>query len=520
MSGASSRKVLSVLLAGCISWTVSSASGDDARLNWIPPKAAPGDNPYAERSERRVVAVQYGESAGDEQPDAASREAATAPLPGPPFESEHILPQLEYAPLETDGGLVLDCAPGCDAAPPPDSFNYQGVDCGPGVPGGFLSLSGGYVKADYLMWWTHGMSTPPLVTTDPGEPLESEAGVLGQPGTEIVFGGSSLLEDLRHGGRVVLGAWLDPCYTIGIEAEWLGVGDAETHFSAESSGDPIYARPFFDGTIAEEAAELVAYPDVIEGAIDVDAFSRFSSMGIRFRKNLCCKQWCWTLPVSCCPPNPCSCGGCGVPIRSSYRCDLLVGYRYAQLDEGLKIREDLSSLDTQFPADFDILDQFDTENRFHGLELGLAGEVQYNRWSLEWWAKAALGGVHQVARIAGATTITDQITEESESFNEGILALRTNSGSFSQDLAGIIPEVGMKLGYNLSCRLRLTVGYNFIYWASVARPGDQIDLALNPNLFPTLGPAPPFDGPLRPEFIFRNADFWAQGLTFGGDFRW
>jgi hypothetical protein len=45
----------------------------------------------------------------------------------------------------------------------------------------------------------------------------------------------------------------------------------------------------------------------------------------------------------------------------------------------------------------------------------------------------------------------------------------------------------------------------------VARPGDQIDVALNPL---QLTPGP-FIGPERPAFEFRDSDFWAQGLNFG-----
>ena len=74
------------------------------------------------------------------------------------------------------------------------------------------------------------------------------------------------------------------------------------------------------------------------------------------------------------------------------------------------------------------------------------------------------------------------------------------------------------IAFKVTERLRLTAGYTFVYWSQVVRPGDQIDLDLNPNLFPP--EAMPFSGPLRPRFTWRESDFWAQGVSAGVDYRW
>lgn len=67
-------------------------------------------------------------------------------------------------------------------------------------------------------------------------------------------------------------------------------------------------------------------------------------------------------------------------------------------------------------------------------------------------------------------------------------------------------------------RLRATAGYSLIYMGNVVRPGDQVDLDVNPNLLPPENV--PFSGPLRPQFNFVETDYWVQGLSFGGEFRW
>jgi hypothetical protein len=61
------------------------------------------------------------------------------------------------------------------------------------------------------------------------------------------------------------------------------------------------------------------------------------------------------------------------------------------------------------------------------------------------------------------------------------------------------------------------VGYNFLYWSNVIRPGNQVDRVINPNLLP---PANGLGGPNRPTFEFHGSDFWAQGVSFGLEFRY
>jgi hypothetical protein len=143
----------------------------------------------------------------------------------------------------------------------------------------------------------------------------------------------------------------------------------------------------------------------------------------------------------------------------------LAGYRFLRLDEGLAIGEDLTSLNPAAPSTFDIADRFDTENTFHGGEIGVLLEGQRCRWSWEILAKVALGNSHRAVRIDGATTITTYGIPDD--YAGGILAQRTNIGEHSSDEFAVVPEVGITLGYQLTCRLRATFGYSFIYWSEV-----------------------------------------------------
>ena len=373
-----------------------------------------------------------------------------------------------------------------------------------------------WVRLEYLQWWLDGVDLPPLVTTSPDGTRRSQAGVLGQEGTRVIIGNQEALDNSRSGARFTIGGWLGPARLWAMEFDYLGVEDKTKAYSASSNffGQPILARPFFnmnptnaDGTPdppARQDAELVAYPQTIAGAVGVQVANSFHSSGLRLRRRMCCGTFGCT--------DPCTHGPSGF---SSI--DFLIGYRYMRLKDRLVITEDLTSLDPELPGQWDINDRFETKNEFSGVELGTVWEGGRRRWTWELLTKMALGNVRQKVFINGGTTVTP-LVGESQSLTGGLLAQRTNIGSYKRDEFAVVPEISATLGYRLTPRLLATFGYTFIYWSQVVRPGDQVDLDLNPDLLPP--EAEPFTGPLRPAFAFQDTDFWTQGLRLGLDYRW
>src|SRR5205814_3879777 len=107
-------------------------------------------------------------------------------------------------------------------------------------------------------------------------------------------------------------------------------------------------------------------------------------------------------------------------------------------------------------------------------ELGTRMQKYRGRWSLDLLSKVAIGNVNQVVTINGATAIT-QIGTPTLTLPGGLLAQQTNIGRYSRNDLGLIPEIGANVGYQLTPRLRATFGYTFLFWANVARAGEQID---------------------------------------------
>jgi hypothetical protein len=106
----------------------------------------------------------------------------------------------------------------------------------------------------------------------------------------------------------------------------------------------------------------------------------------------------------------------------------------------------------------------------------------------------------------------------------GVLALpNANIGQYSRDVFSVVPEIGVTLGYQVTSRWRATLGYNFLYWSNLIRPGDQIDTTIDVTRVPRFLPPnsnvqPVF--PPRPTVLFASTDFWAQGISFGAEYRW
>ena len=389
------------------------------------------------------------------------------------------------------------CSSGCGQA---SCSSCAACPCG--LPGRF------WLRADYLIWWTRGMDTPALVTTGDSSVSRTNAGVLGIPGTQTIFGDEELFSDSRSGARFRLGKWCDQCNWIGFETEYFFLADEDQNFHACDVGSTVFARPFFNVNLGREDAELVQFPGVVNGAVKIEADTSFWGISPRLRVNLACEKF------GCDPCDPCcdSCNPCNV---GGYRMDLLVGYRYLSLEDDLTIRETLSTVDALSPTFFTLRDTFNTSNDFNGVDIGLLWEGYKGPWSLELIGRVAFGNTSQDVFIDGATTTTQGGVAVSDP--GALLALESNSGTFSRDEFSVVSEFGATLGYALSARSRFLVGYTFIYWPNVVRAGEQIDLNVNTDLLP---PPQATDDPEVPAFAFNETNFWAQGISLGLEYRW
>jgi hypothetical protein len=408
--------------------------------------------------------------------------AALAQTPGPP---EPAAPR----PL----ALAPESGPNPARPTPEQTATPQTPDgtCGPAVvEGPMLVVSGQwYGNADYILWWTKGHRLPPLATT----------GTLGVEGTQVLFGDRAVDDRARSGVRFTTGIWVDPAQTLGFEGGAVFLGQKGTHFAASSTGTTILARPFVTTDTSQaiptatETAFLVASPSSA-GAINVVTNNQLWGAEANARLNV----------------NGDQC----------YRADLLAGFRYLQVKDDLHIDSASSATAGLLPlfppgrpvtvTGFSLSDQIATRNQFYGGQLGTHLEARRSSWFADFTAKLALGVVHQVVDGGGTTLAVNPLQgltplPSPTVFPGGLFAQPgVNLGRHRRDEFGVVPELGVNVGYQLGDHCRAYVGYSLLYFpGDVVRPGTQIDRVFDTAAKP------------RSNFHFKDQDFWAQGVSAG-----
>jgi hypothetical protein len=347
------------------------------------------------------------------------------------------------------------------------------------------------------LWSFQGQQLPPLVTTGP----PASFGIVGAPGTVVLFGNDTLDSQGQSGGRFTVGFRCDPCKPWAFETTGFFLGPRGRDFTATSDMTPLLARPFFNLNFGREDSEATAFPGLATGGISISTTNQLWGLEENLRFPCCCGCW--------------------------YDVDFLVGARYLDLSENLQILESLRVLQDvpNTPAvrgsQVLVFDSFATRNQFAGAQLGTDVGLHKGPCSLDLQLKVALGDVHEVVTINGAQAITPPTGGGTTLFRGGLLALPSNIGRFSQDRFAVVPELGINVGYQITGRLRLFVGYDLLYASNVVRPGDQIDRVLDVTQIPNanLAGARP-TGLGRPAVLFRENDFWAQGFNCGLEWRY
>lgn len=279
----------------------------------------------------------------------------------------------------------------------------------------------------------------------------------------------------------MLGAWLDDCQQWGVEGHYFYLGDASGGYQAASPVDPVLARPFFDVFGVPQISPWIAFPGTVAGEIRIDTSSDVNSAGLLLRKT-------WLR----------GCQG---------QATFFGGYRYFRLREELAINENrFTRLDE---TTHQIQDNFAVQNDFHGVDLGLAAQLQRGRWSLDALSKLGLGGVRQQLEITGRTQRT--ANGATTTINGGLLSQPSNIGHYSDTQFAFLPELGVNLGYAVTPSLNLRAGYSLLWLTDALRTGDQIDTAIGNSGSP--------GAVTHPQASMDSTSVCVQGVSVGAEWR-
>jgi hypothetical protein len=353
------------------------------------------------------------------------------------------------------------------------------------------------VDSEYLLWWFKRSPVPvPLLTS--AALADANPGALGQPGTQVLLGGTDVDTQEHSGGRFTIGYGLHDDQTCGVEASYFFLPEKRATQVVSSSGQPgspIIGVPFFDVNLPGESFLPTAVPGVGPASHTLTISERLHGGEVN--------------------------GLARLPSGDGLRLDLLAGFRYVQLTEDLHLASTLVRPDgsPQNAIVVSVDDEFHTRNRFWGGQVGARAAYCAGHLSVRGTAKLALGDMHEAVDIGGATLLANFAT--TVPFPGGFFALPTNSGHHAGDRFAVVPELGVSVGYDVTGWAQVFAGYNFLYLSDVARPGDQIDHNINLTQVPALSAgAGTLTGPAAPLFPGRSTDFWAQGINLGLEIRY
>jgi hypothetical protein len=403
-------------------------------------------------------------------------------------------PPSELPPAPFDPGWGVWIPNGPNAFSPPEPKAPSPFDlCGPDQY---------WLRGDFLLWWIRRQPVPgPLVATGTPE----TGAVLGANGTSVLLGDHSLDYGPLVGGRFFAGV-CTPDHFWALEAGALVLETAATNFLAASdaAGNPVLSRPVIDTLSNSEIAVPVSFPGAFAGSISVHSRSDLTSA----EGNL----WHY-LNTGCTGPT----------------IGLLVGFRYMFLQESIVILQQTELLaggvaafegtPVVAPSTLGIADNFETRNDFYGGQVGFQVDCHPGRFFANFTGKLGLGNTHEVARNFGTSSLTNA-TGATTTVAGGLLTVGGNSGFHSQNEFTFLPEIALNVGMEVTCNLRMFVGYTFLYWDNVMRPGSEFNRFVNTSLVPTsmnLGSAP---GSSSPSSLGDHTQFWAQGLTVGAALRY
>jgi Putative beta barrel porin-7 (BBP7) len=344
------------------------------------------------------------------------------------------------------------------------------------------------IDVDFLYWFLERMRVPALLTTG----TQESGGVLGEPGTETLYGDDRL--ESRHdryvGVRFGADYWFDDTRTWGLNGSAFFLERDSSNFTVKWSSIPFLARPYVDAANGRESAHIIAGPSPGIGDLTgaFNAYSRIELFGQD--ANLLY----------------------GLTQGANWRLDALGGFRFLQMRERL----DLTGVSRILPDETILLsatDHFDTFDKFFGVQAGLRGEVRRGRWFVEGKIALSIGGDDQEIRTYGNRIY--QTPQEKLTTDYGVLVLPSNRGTFERGAFDFVTDVGLNVGCDLTQHIRARVGYSLLTWLNPVRPGDQIAPV---NLAEVAPGAPPFTG--QPSVPFREDFFWAQGVNAGLEFRW
>jgi hypothetical protein len=322
----------------------------------------------------------------------------------------------------------------------------------------------GWFTLDYLYWATRGVDTPPLVTTGPVPFGPAGTALAG----EAVFGGNTQLNGMRPGFRLSAGAFIDSANQWALSHEIISLGSRSERIAGGSNGTNVVLlpQPFSVGGTPFPNVIPIGFPGAA-GTVTASNQTSFFSGDTHLRRVY--------------------------QDGTGNRFDLLAGYRFLQLGDSLSESFDTVSTGPAFFSSARLMGEQSvrTRNYFHGGEVGFQYQHRRGAFAFEMQSTIAIGSTY--SEVDRSFTRAAFVGPPAQPLTLPIA--QTGSEVTHTDFA-FVPQVGFKLGWQPTDHVRLTAGYDFLYWSRVRRAAHL------------------WDG------TDSTTSFWAQGVSAGVEVRY
>ena len=339
-----------------------------------------------------------------------------------------------------------------------------------------------YGSFDAMMIWRKGGNYPPILTTSNA----TDQGVLGQPSTQVLWGGNQS-DGPSLGGRLTVGLWMDDYQNWSVGGRFLGLTNQTLGYTATSAQYPVLAFPFYNTNTSAQDSFLVALPGNGVGAAD-NTTVNFANTNKLYMGDAFVTKHLYT--------------------NNGNRFDFVGGYTFAKIQDSFRMDSTYTVQETggSIPQGtvVNVVDSFSAMNEFHGGQVGLMAEFQDGPFSWRALGKLSLGNMRQEGTLSGQTTYNGGSAQPVGNYVQA-----TNSGSYGRSQFAYIPEANIEMLYALNCNLDLKLGTTFVYFSDVMTGGTMINNQISPD-----GSNP------NPQFNFVSQEYWILGMTFGVDYHY
>jgi hypothetical protein len=379
-----------------------------------------------------------------------------------------------------------------------------------------------YGGIEYLGWWVKGaplsvplVSTGPIATTHHGWLSSPDSTILyGAPFGVAKGGNDTQPFSVFSGGRLTLGYQLDESRRYAIEASGFALQNNTAGFAIQGdrSGEPIINIPVYNTTPYTPGGRPGGLPPAEDGLpaslpSDPDRFDGNAGV-FTGRVKITNSLQLWGASLT---------GVASLYRTPSWEVSGLAGFRFLRLAENFNLFYQSIGISGVYAGEYGTAtDTFGTQNHFYGSLLGVRGRYSFGRMFVEASGSVAFGASNETLNVNGGF-VSDNFQGLVRSGPEGVFAQPANEGQFSSVHFAVVPEVALKIGYDITPSIRVTIGYDFLYDSSVIRPTDQIDRNIpKGQTFLQGGTTVSTTSPSK---IFRTTDFYAQGMSVGVAFR-